>query len=126
MALEAPWDSDHGLYVVIRDGRPLAVREYDTDLWATPGGDFDVAPSAVTLVGESGAYTWASPALTADVADWLTNPATNFGWALLGDETADRTAKRFDSRENEPANRPRLTITYVISEEAIFVPLILK
>jgi hypothetical protein len=33
MALEAPWDSSHGLYVVIRDGRPVAVREYDTDLW---------------------------------------------------------------------------------------------
>jgi hypothetical protein len=34
LELEAPWDADHGLYLVIRDGRPLAVREYDTDLWA--------------------------------------------------------------------------------------------
>lgn len=32
MELEAPWDSSHGLYVVIRDGRPVAVCEYDADL----------------------------------------------------------------------------------------------
>ena len=47
-------------------------------------GDFDPAPSAITVVGGPGAYTWASPALTGDVAAWLADPATNFGWALLG------------------------------------------
>jgi hypothetical protein len=30
--------------------------------------------------GSVGAYTWRSPALTADVAFWLANPAQNFGW----------------------------------------------
>jgi hypothetical protein len=45
---------------------------------------------------------------------------------LRGDETTHRTATRFDSRENEPAKRPQLTITFVTSEEEIFVPLILK
>ena len=99
---------------------------YDTGLWATPGGDFDPAPSACTSVGGPGTYTWASPALAADVAAWLADPATNFGWALLGDETTHRTAKRFDSRENEPANRPRLTITYTVELSQVFVPLIVR
>lgn len=99
---------------------------YDTDFWAAPGGDFDPTPSAVTSVGDPGAYTWASPALVADVAAWLADPATNFGWALLGDETTNRTAKRFDSRENEPANQPRLTITYTVELSQVFAPLIVK
>lgn len=34
LELEASWDSGHGLYVVIRDGRPVAVCEYDADLAA--------------------------------------------------------------------------------------------
>lgn len=97
---------------------------YDSDLWATPGGDFDPAPSAITVVGGPGAYTWASPALTGDVAAWLADPATNFGWALLGDETANRTAKRFDSRENEPTARPRLTVTFVVESSQVFVPFV--
>lgn len=98
---------------------------YDSGLWAAPGGDFDPAPSATTVVGAVGVYTWVSPGLTADVAAWLADPATNHGWALLGDETADPTAKRFDSRENDPANRPRLTVTYETEVEdtfAVFVP----
>lgn len=98
---------------------------FDTGLWAAPGGEFDPAPSATTTVGAVGAYTWVAPALAADVAAWLADPATNHGWALLGDETTDPTAKRFDSRENDPANRPRLTITYSVEAEetfAAFVP----
>ena len=99
---------------------------YDTDLWATPGGDFDPTPSVVTPVDGPGTYTLASSALTGDVAAWLADPATNFGWALLGDETATRTATRFDSRENEAANRPRLTIAFVVELSPVFVPLIVK
>jgi hypothetical protein len=99
---------------------------HDTALWAQPGGDFAAAPSAVTPVGGPGIYAWSSPALVADVAAWLADPAVNFGWALLGDETTNRTAKRFDSRENEPANRPRLAITYTVATEQAFVPVIVR
>ena len=97
---------------------------YDTDLWATPGGDFDPTPLAVTIVDGPGVYTWASPALAADVSAWLADPAANFGWALVGDETANRTAKRFDSRENEPTARPRLTVTFVVDSSQVFVPFV--
>ena len=99
---------------------------FDTDLWANPGGDFDPAPSAVTPVDGPGVYEWASPALVADVAGWLANPSGNFGWALLGDESANSTAKRFDSRENDAANRPRLTVTYTVAVERVFTPVVVR
>ena len=35
-------------------------------------------------------------------------------------------AKRFDSRENEPASRPRLAITYTVVMEQAFVPVIVR
>ncbi len=97
---------------------------FDSAEWAAPGGDFAAAPSATTTVGGIGVYTWAAPALAVDIAGWLAAPATNHGWLLLGDESAAGTAKRFDSRESAPANRPRLTVTYTAAVETAFVPAI--
>ncbi len=83
-------------------------------LWSVPGGDFDPAASAAITIGGVGVYQWSSPAMIADVQSWLTDGAGNFGWALLGDESAASTAKRFDSRENpDPALRPMLVVQYV-------------
>ena len=49
--------------------------------------------------------------MVADVQSWLDNPATNFGWLVLGDESMMMmTAKRFDTRESN--NPPVLTIQY--------------
>ena len=48
--------------------------------------------------------------MVADVQSWLDNPANNFGWLVLGDESAVLTAKRFDTRES--AIPPVLTIQY--------------
>ena len=97
---------------------------FDTALWAAPGGDFAAIPSATTAVGGSGAYAWSSPALAADVAAWLADPASNFGWALLGDETTTATAKRFDSRESAAAQRPRLVVMYAEPVGVAFVPVV--
>ncbi len=102
---------------------------FDTGLWAQPGGDFAAVASAAAVVGGPGVYSWSSPALAADVAGWLADPAANFGWVLIGDEAAVGTAKRFDSRENDPANRPRLTITYsaaAVESYSAYVPVILR
>lgn len=86
---------------------------FNAATWATPGGVFVITPTATTTVGAETSYRWSSPALLADVQGWLANPATNFGWAVLGDESTDSTAKRFDSRENPTvANRPQLIIVY--------------
>src|SRR5436853_44037 len=68
---------------------------FATQRWATPGGDFVGAASAATSVNTVGNYQWAGASLTADVQQWLNNPATNFGWILTGDETARGTAKQF-------------------------------
>lgn len=84
-------------------------------LWTNPGGDFQAAASAETLVGGSGAYTWSSPGLLADVQWWHANPTLNFGWLLRGNESVNQTVRRFDSREHPNAEvRPSLVVTYEI------------
>ena len=87
---------------------------FNTDFWATPGGDFMATASGSQSVGSPGFYTWSStPQMVANVQAWLDTPATNFGWLLVGDESSIRTAKRFDSRENTNASRrPELTVDF--------------
>ena len=87
---------------------------FDTDFWATPGGDSATTLSGAKTVGDLGAYTWNStPQMVADVQSWLDNPTSNFGWLLQGNEAADGSAKRFNSRENsDPMTVPRLTVSF--------------
>jgi uncharacterized repeat protein (TIGR01451 family) len=87
---------------------------FNTKSWNTPGGDFVATASASTSVGGVGSYEWTGPGLSADVQQWVNNPATDFGWIVTGDETNKPSAKQFDTRENTTAaNRPTLTITFV-------------
>lgn len=89
---------------------------FDSQFWTTPGGDFVADASASATIGyPAGFYTWTStPLLVADVQAWLDDPATAFGWILIGNETRWTTAKRFDTRENgNPSYRPALTIEYI-------------
>jgi hypothetical protein len=85
-------------------------RFFDTIFWNTQGGDFSSTVSASQSVGPVGPYTWSSTQMVADVQSWLNNPASNFGWLVLGDESTATTAKRFDTRES--ASPPVLTIQY--------------
>jgi hypothetical protein len=93
-----------------------AARFYDPTsptLWDTPGGRYNASPSATTIVGTAlGLYTWTSAQLAADVQSWENSPATNFGWILLGDEVANQSARRFDSRESAANVRPSLSLKY--------------
>jgi hypothetical protein len=84
--------------------------------WTNPGGDFDNTPSTGDLVGAIGAYIFGpSTRLAADVQLWLDQPAQNFGWILIGDESVKST-KRFDSRENAiEENRPVLEVNYTVT-----------
>ena len=75
-------------------------RFYNTIFWSTLGGDFSAVASASQSVGDIGEYVWTSAQMVADVQSWLDNPATNFGWLVLGDESAVPTSKRFDTRES--------------------------
>jgi hypothetical protein len=87
---------------------------YNTQFWQTAGGDFAASPSATMVVGDVLTFYSASSAgLVADVQGWLTSPAANFGWFILGDEANFATAKRFDSREATNASfRPVLQVTF--------------
>jgi hypothetical protein len=87
---------------------------FNTGFWSVAGGDFDPSPSAEQTVAGDGYYTWfTTPALVADVQAWLDDPAANHGWIVVGDESTEVTAKRFDSREHfAPELRPSLTVEY--------------
>jgi len=90
-------------------------RFWNTDTWATPGGDFVAGASATVNVIALGFYHWQSAQMNGDVQEWLDIPASNFGWIMIGDESTPGTAKRFDSRENStPTNRPVLKVFYTI------------
>lgn len=82
-------------------------------LWTTAGGTYSSTASATTTVGSSpGNYSWTSSQMIADTQGWRDSPATNFGWILVGDETANTTARVFDSRGSAANLRPALQINY--------------
>jgi len=86
---------------------------YPATPWSTPGGVFEAAASTTLMVGDVAQYTWPStPQFVADVQDMLDNPATNFGWVLVGNEQLAQTAKQFNTRQATAATRPALIITY--------------
>lgn len=88
-------------------------RAYDNEFWISPGGDFDPAVSASANVGGTGTYNWSSAGLVADVQGWVNDPSSNFGWIIRAPEGGGRTAKRFDSVDNDTvSNRPVLTINF--------------
>jgi len=89
-------------------------RFYPDEFWVRPGGQFVARASASREVAASDFYTWErTRKLVADVRLWLAAPQRNFGWILLGDETAPQTAKSFASREApDLALRPVLEVTY--------------
>ena len=65
-------------------------------------------------VDQPGFYTWGSTSgMVADVQFWLKFPHRNFGWLLKGDES-QRSAKRFDSKDNpDPTRHPVLRVQYI-------------
>ncbi len=87
-------------------------------LWATVGGDFVASASSTIPVNAVGSYTWGSTSgMVADVQGWIDGVSGNFGWLLMGDETANQTARRFDTREHTTATAPTLSLIYL---ESIF------
>ncbi len=86
-----------------------------TILWGTTGGDYDPSSSADLSVNGTGPCTATGPGLVADVQGWLDAPSSNHGLILIGDEATLKSARRFDSRENdlEDGAPPTLEITYV-------------
>jgi len=91
-------------------------RFFPGSLWTNPGGDYNAVASATTSINSTGFFQWSAAGMVADVQNWLTAPASNFGWILICDETTFSTARKFGSRENTTvANRPSLSVTYTTS-----------
>lgn len=90
---------------------------YNTDFWNSAGGDYSNIVSGSTVVGGPGYYTWNStPQMVNDVEDWKNNFSADFGWMLLGDESALSTDKRFHSSDADTsAFLPELTVVYETS-----------
>lgn len=90
-------------------------RFYSSTVWATPGGDFSPTGSATATISGAGYVTWADDAaLVADVQSWVNAPASNYGWFLIGNESATQTAKRLVSKDNAVvSDRPILNVQYI-------------
>ncbi len=91
---------------------------FDTEEWEMQGGDFSSQAAAAQQISGVGQYTWGSTdGMVADVQSWLEEPSTNFGWLLMGNEAANQTTKRFDSRDNgTEGKRPVLTVEFTSGE----------
>ncbi|MDH3253779.1 MAG: DNRLRE domain-containing protein, partial [Acidobacteriota bacterium] len=86
---------------------------FNTTFWASAGGDSIGTTSSSQSIGDVGVYAWSSPTMVSEVQGWLDGTLANYGWILIGDESTDRTVKRFNSRENTTAaTRPVLAVTY--------------
>ncbi|MEM6572476.1 MAG: DNRLRE domain-containing protein [Planctomycetota bacterium] len=81
-------------------------------LWATPGGDFDAAPSATMTIGPADPYEFVSPGLAVDVQAWLDGALPNHGWLMKDDAEIPGQARRYGSRENFPIIRPMLIVEF--------------
>ncbi len=90
---------------------------YNTNFWATAGGDFAASASATLTINPSfGFYSFSSAQMVADVQAWLNSPSTDHGWMVRGEE--DGGAMRFDARESGTIGaQPTLTIGYTVVPE---------
>lgn len=96
---------------------------FDNMTWTTPGGDFNQTPRAQMMTSGIGALVFGSTAaMVGDVEDWLDNPAGNFGWIVVANESVV-SAKRFTSREGgTESRRPRLEVEYSMESDPTPVP----
>lgn len=103
--------------------------KYQQVLWTTPGGDFGAASASASasVSKDNNAFgIWDSTlagntVMATDVQNWLDAPSSNHGWILIGNENPpaqdDKTARRFNSRENTNS-KPTLTIDFTTAVES--------
>ena len=87
--------------------------------WTLPGGDFAATSGTASIgIADNIAYTFSSqPGMVTDVQNWLSTPASNFGWILkAANETINRDARSFGSRESA-VNTPKLTVNFTAVPE---------
>jgi RHS repeat-associated protein len=80
--------------------------------WTTPGGDFD--PAAVGTTPITGAGAWHNLNVTNAVSRWADVPADNHGLLVKkATETGTQTVTFASGEAADPAQRPRLAVTYL-------------
>lgn len=85
-------------------------RFFPSTKWTNPGGDFVPVVTASNQVSRIGSYSWGSTSqMMSDVQGWLASPSSNFGWIVIGNESAAKTTKRFDSRSEPRRHEPSKT-----------------
>lgn len=81
----------------------------DTVNWSSPGGSFGQAIDTAQLGLSS--FSFSSQGLVNLVQDWVSGTKANHGFLIVGDESANPTAMRINSRENT-SSPPTLIIGY--------------
>jgi len=90
--------------------------------WDSPGGDFVSGSSASTSVGPIGSTAvWSGSGLVSDAQGWVDEPASNFGWILIGDEVSTQSVRSFHSSE-ATGQRPRLVVNYTAPQQVTPTP----
>lgn len=86
---------------------------YNSVPWVKVGGDFALEKSASFDVSLGENAVFSSERITLDVNYWLQNPTRNYGWILIGDESAKATSVKFVSKDNpEQVQWPKLKLYY--------------
>ncbi len=85
------------------------------------------APAGVAVRNDLGFVTWSTPQMALDVQAWLDDPASNFGWIMVGIE--DALSKRSFASFEHPGDpftgepwRPTLTIEYSLDSNVVPEP----
>jgi|GEM_PF-1372587 len=87
---------------------------YPTTTWFSDGGSYAGVSAMRTIPLEGHFYTWGTTSwMVSDVQGWLDNPGSNYGWAIVADESMMGRVKQFSSREcDNQTKRPELKVYY--------------
>lgn len=89
--------------------------------WSANGGLAGTDYVAAASAREMDRSIASTPELVADVQSWVDNPASNFGWMLIGNETTDGSVRGYASRESGTvADRPLLTVVFESATDVVF------
>lgn len=71
------------------------------EAWHSPGGTYEIAVSAQAVVPSvlQAAAVWSDVRMIADVQDWINGTTENYGWIIIGDESAARSVRGYASSE---------------------------
>ncbi|HSU50060.1 MAG TPA: DNRLRE domain-containing protein [Segetibacter sp.] len=94
-------------------------RLFPSSNWTTAGGDYlaaisATAPSIAASITSATLVSMTNAALVTDIQQWISDPASNFGWIMKSDnEVAEGSVKRIISKNSVTTSQvPSLTVTF--------------